>query len=169
MDAEQARAYLLRLPNVVETMQWGDNLLFWVGDKAIGGKMFVLLNLDGEGKAVTSFAAGAERFADLVEREGLFPAPYMARIFWVAAQRWDVMLRSEWEAEFAAAHTLTSAKLPARTRTILAMPPAERRKLVAERKRLLAAKLAASTVSAKPRKDHVPKPSQARLQPRGGL
>ena len=40
MDAERVREYLLQLPHVVETMQWGANLVFWVGDKAIGGKMF---------------------------------------------------------------------------------------------------------------------------------
>ena len=52
MDAERAREYLLRLPHVVETMQWGANLVFWVGDKAIGGKMFAVLNLDDDQKAV---------------------------------------------------------------------------------------------------------------------
>ena len=31
MDAERLRAYLLTLPHVVETMQWGANLMFWVG------------------------------------------------------------------------------------------------------------------------------------------
>jgi hypothetical protein len=31
MDAERLRAYLLTLPHVVETMQWGANLVFWVG------------------------------------------------------------------------------------------------------------------------------------------
>ena len=35
MDSERLRAYLLTLPHVVETMQWGANLVFWVGDKAI--------------------------------------------------------------------------------------------------------------------------------------
>ena len=39
MDAERLRAYLLTLPHVAETMQWGANLVFWAGDKAIGGKM----------------------------------------------------------------------------------------------------------------------------------
>src|ERR1035441_9602852 len=46
MDAERLRAFLLTLPHVAETMQWGANLVFWVGDKAVGGKMFALLNLD---------------------------------------------------------------------------------------------------------------------------
>jgi hypothetical protein len=42
MDVERLREYLLRLPHVVETMQWGANLVFWVGDKAIGGTRDVL-------------------------------------------------------------------------------------------------------------------------------
>ena len=49
MDAERLRVFLLTLPHTAETMQWGANLVFWVGDKAIGGKMFALLNLDEPG------------------------------------------------------------------------------------------------------------------------
>jgi predicted DNA-binding protein (MmcQ/YjbR family) len=75
MDAERLREYLLQLPHVVETMQWGANLVFWVGDKAIGGKMFALLNLDDDQKAVLSFAAGPERYAELLETEGSFSRP----------------------------------------------------------------------------------------------
>ena len=73
MDAERAREYLLRLPHVVETMQWGANLVYWVGDKAIGGKMFAVLNLDDDHMAVFSFAAGPERYAELWKRRGCFP------------------------------------------------------------------------------------------------
>ncbi|HEX3435717.1 MAG TPA: MmcQ/YjbR family DNA-binding protein, partial [Pseudacidobacterium sp.] len=62
MDAERLREFLLKLPYVEETMQWGANLVFWAGDKAIGGKMFALTNLDGVGKGVLSFAAGPERY-----------------------------------------------------------------------------------------------------------
>ena len=89
MDAETARAFLLKLPHVAETHQWGDNLVFWVGDKAIGGKMFCLVNLSGGDHGVVSYSAGPERYAELVERDGLKPAPYMARIHWVAAERWS--------------------------------------------------------------------------------
>ena len=39
MDAEIVREYLLKLPDVEETMQWGANLVFWVGDKSIGGNV----------------------------------------------------------------------------------------------------------------------------------
>jgi predicted DNA-binding protein (MmcQ/YjbR family) len=139
MDAERARKFLLKLPHVVETMQWGDNLVFWVGDKAIGGKMFVLVNLDGSERGVISYAAGPERFAELVEREGIVPAPYFARIFWVAVEHWGVLRDREWEAELAAAHAITLAKLPKGVREVLALPERARAKLIAERRKALAA------------------------------
>jgi len=143
MDAERVRAFLLGLPHVVETMQWGNNLVFWVGDKAIGGKMFALANLDGDGRAVISYTAGPERYAELLEIEGVIPAPYMARIFWVAVERWGVFRQPQWESELRAAYEITLAKLPPRTRAALAMPLKEQKTLLRERKALLAKRAAA--------------------------
>jgi predicted DNA-binding protein (MmcQ/YjbR family) len=140
MDAESAREFLLTLPYAVETQQWGDNLVFWVGDKAIGGKMFCLLNLAADTQGVVSYSAGAERFDELLEREGLRPAPYMARIFWVAAENWGVWRNVEWQEEFCKAATLTYAKLPKGVKEKLALPAKEHAKLVAARRKLLAAK-----------------------------
>ena len=132
------RAMVLKLPHVAETMQWGANLVFWVGDKAIGGKMFALVNLDADGRGVISYAAGPERYAELLERDGVSPAPYLARAHWVAVERWDVFRQTEWQSEMEAAHALIAAKLPKRTRDVLAMPAGERKRMIAERKALLA-------------------------------
>lgn len=143
MDAERARAFLLSLPHVVETEQWGNNLVFWVGDKAIGGKMFALIDLDGEGHGKISYAAGAERYAELIEKDGLFPAPYMARIYWIAAERWDVFRNTEWQEELRAAHAITLAKLPPKVHRALALPPKELKQLV-EKQTLLREKKAAA-------------------------
>jgi predicted DNA-binding protein (MmcQ/YjbR family) len=152
MDAERIRAYILTLPHAVETMQWGANLVFWVGDKTIGGKMFALVNLDGDDglernktSPVISYAAGPQRYSELLEIEGVIPAPYMARIYWVAVERWSVFRTTEWEQELSAAHTLTFNKLPPRTRAVLVMPPTRQKRLIADRKKLLAAKAAAKT------------------------
>ena len=138
MDAERLRAFLLKLPHVEETMQWGDNLVFWAGDKAIGGKMFALASLDGASKGVLSFHAGPDRYDELLENEGVIPAPYMARIFWVCLERWDALPQRELEALLTRAYELVFAKLPKCTKDVLAMPAAQRRKLIAERKKLLA-------------------------------
>jgi predicted DNA-binding protein (MmcQ/YjbR family) len=124
MDAERARAFLLTLPHVAETLQWGDNLVFWVGDKSIGGKMFALVNLSADAHGVISFAAGPERFAELIEIENLKPAPYLARAHWVAAERWDALRPTEWQSELRNAHAVVFAKLPKRTReTLLSAAP----------------------------------------------
>jgi predicted DNA-binding protein (MmcQ/YjbR family) len=138
MNIDSLRTFLLSLPHVEETMQWGDNLVFWVGDKAIGGKMFALANLDRDHNGVLSFPAGAERYHELLETEGVFPAPYLARIFWIALQRYDVFPSKELEKLLRTAHQLTFNKLPRRTRDVLAMPAPERKKLIAARKKLLA-------------------------------
>jgi predicted DNA-binding protein (MmcQ/YjbR family) len=125
---------------VVETEQWGDNLVYWVGDKAIGGKMFALLDLSGGQHGVASYSAGPERFAELVELDGLVPAAYMARIHWGAAERWGVLRNPEWEEELRAAHAITLAKLPKGVLAVLAMPERERAKVVVERRKVLAAR-----------------------------
>ncbi len=140
MDVERIQAFLLKLPHVEETMQWGANLVFWVGDKAIGGKMFALINLDADGGPLISYSAGPERYAELVEIDGIIPAPYMARIHWVAVERWSVFRPIEWEEQLTAAHDITYAKLPARTRATLSLPAKEQKRLVADRRKLLAAK-----------------------------
>jgi predicted DNA-binding protein (MmcQ/YjbR family) len=138
MDSESARAFLLRLPHVEETLQWGNNLVFWVGDKAIGGKMFALMNLDADSNGVLSFAAGPEGAAELLEIDGIFPAPYLARAHWVAMERWNGLRTSELEARLRAARDIVEARLPKRTRDVLAMPPGERKKLIATRRKELA-------------------------------
>jgi len=138
MDSETTRAFLLRLPLVEETLQWGNNLVFWVGDKVIGGKMFALLNLDADSNGVLSFAAGPEGAAELLEIDGIFPAPYLARAHWVAMERWNAWRVSELQARLRAARDIVEAKLPKRTRDVLAMPSSERRKLIAARRKELA-------------------------------
>jgi predicted DNA-binding protein (MmcQ/YjbR family) len=116
MDVERLREFLLKLPHVAETVQWGNNLVFWVGDKTIGGKMFALADLDGGEKGVLSFAAGPELFVELVEKEGILPAPYLARAYWVALESWDALRSSELEDLLKHAHSLVYAKLSKRTR-----------------------------------------------------
>ena len=138
MDAEHLRAFLLKLPHVEETMQWGANLVFWAGDKAIGGKMFALANLDDDGRGVLSFAARPERYNELLENEGVIPAPYLARAHWVCFERWDALPQRELEALLTLGYELIFAKLPKRTKDLLALPAAQRRKLIADRKKQLA-------------------------------
>jgi len=142
MDAERMREYLLGMPDVIEATQWG-NLIYWVGPQVVGGKMFAMLDPDMSHGLVMSFPAGEEHFQELAELEGVVPAPYMARIFWVGVERWESFKNAEWEAELRASYELTRARLPAMAKKVLAMPKVEQKKAVAERKRVLAERDAA--------------------------
>jgi predicted DNA-binding protein (MmcQ/YjbR family) len=127
MDAERARTFLLTLPYVVETgsetRRWGDKLVFRVGAEADGGKMFAQFDFEEDGPAVLSFAAGPEGFRELLERDGVVPAPYRARIYWVALEGWDVLPRAELQELLRRAHALTYAKLPKRVRELIGSRP----------------------------------------------
>ena len=52
MDNERIREICLGLLHGTEAVGWGHHLVFWVGDKAIGGKMFALIHLDDAGTGV---------------------------------------------------------------------------------------------------------------------
>ena len=146
MNLEAARRLLLSLSHVDETSQWGDNLLFWVADKAIGGKMCAIISLSSQPAspaspfAIISYPTTPDRFADLLEIEGFTPARYLARLHWVSAASWSVLRTPEWEQELRSAHALTLAKLSPRTRKILTLPKTEQNRIVAERKALEASK-----------------------------
>lgn len=139
MDNERIRAICMAMPGVAETVNWGHHLVYWVGDRDIGGKMYASTDLDGSGVGVLSFHCGAERFHELLEKDGIRPTPYSAKNFWVTLERWDALRPREIEDELKRAYALIHEKLPKRTQAVLVLPEKERAKLVRDRKRLLAA------------------------------
>jgi predicted DNA-binding protein (MmcQ/YjbR family) len=142
MDNERIREICLALPHVTETIGWGHHLVYWVGDRDIGGKMFASTDLDGSGVGVLAFHCGPERFHELLEIEGIRPTPYSAKHFWVTLERWDVLRPRQIHDELARAHALIYEKLPPRTKTILALPEKDRAQVIRDRKKFLAAKAA---------------------------
>jgi predicted DNA-binding protein (MmcQ/YjbR family) len=101
----------------------------------LGGKMFAVLNLDQDQEAIFSFPAGPERYADLLESQDVIPAPYLARAHWVAIRHLGVFRASELEEHLKIAHGLVYAKLPKRTRDVLALSPSAQKKLLKEKKK----------------------------------
>ncbi len=140
MDNERIREICLALPHARETVNWGHHLVYWAGDRDIGGKMFAMIDLDGTGIGVLWFHCGAERFHELLEREGIIPAPHLARAHWIAVERWDILRPREIEDELKRAHTLIFEKLAPKTKAILAMAEKDRIKAIRDRKKVLAAK-----------------------------
>ena len=134
----------MALPHVAETVNWGHHLVYWAGDREIGGKMFAMTDLDGTGTGVLWFHCGAERFHELLEVEGIMASPYLAKAHWVTLERWDALRPREIEEELRRARDLIFEKLPKRTKAVLALPERERKKAISARKKELKARAGAN-------------------------
>jgi predicted DNA-binding protein (MmcQ/YjbR family) len=111
MDIEQIHAYCLSFPHVTEVVLWGNDLVF-----KIGGKMFAVIGLDPTSGHCMSFKCTPEKFAELIEEEGVVPAPYVARYHWVALERFNALSEKELKTLLRTAYDLVLAKLPKRAR-----------------------------------------------------
>jgi len=149
VDNERIRAICMAMPHVRETLNWGHHLVYWVCDREIGGKMFAMTDLDNSDVGVLSFHCGAERFHELLERDGIRATSYSAKNFWITLERWGALRPLEIEEELGRAYALVFAKLPRRTRDVLAMPEKERATVIRERKKMKAAKAKAPRGSGK--------------------
>ena len=111
MSVEWIRRCCKGFPHATEQVQWGDNLVF-----KIGGKMFAVTSLE-PGALLVSFKCTAENFAELTERPGVIPAPYLARAQWVALESEDAMPPAEVKKLLRESYELVLEKLPKKIRT----------------------------------------------------
>jgi predicted DNA-binding protein (MmcQ/YjbR family) len=114
MDMESVHDYCRSLPHSTENVQWGDDLCFRVADK-----IFAVMSLDPASPNRLSLKCAPERFEELLELDGIVPAPYMARNKWVALRRLDAVPPAELRALLRASYDLVYAKLPKRVRVEL--------------------------------------------------
>ncbi|HEX7723883.1 MAG TPA: MmcQ/YjbR family DNA-binding protein [Pyrinomonadaceae bacterium] len=107
MDIETTHTYCLSFPHVTEEVLWGNDLVF-----KIGGKMFAVIGLDPASDHCMSFKCTPEKFAELIERNGILPAPYVARYHWVALESFDALREKELKALLHNSYDLVIEKLP---------------------------------------------------------
>ena len=106
MTIETLRTFCRSLPGVTEDVKWGSDPCF-----SVAKKMFVAVNLEPPHQI--GFKCTPESFAELVERPGIIPAPYMARNLWVEEQSLgETLTRRELEALVRTSYDLVVAKLP---------------------------------------------------------
>jgi predicted DNA-binding protein (MmcQ/YjbR family) len=106
-DVEWIRKLCLSLAGATENLQWGETLCF-----KVRGKLFVTMHLS-EGKLPpVVFKCTPEKFHDLIEIEGISPAPYVGRYKWVLLANSNVLPTSELEALICQSYELVVAKAP---------------------------------------------------------
>ena len=108
MNLQRIREYCLSLPDATEQIQWGKDLVF-----KVGGKMFCVATTEPvrPPKVALSFKCDDETFADLVERDGVIPAPYMAQHKWVAPEQFDTLGDKELKKLIERAYEIVKAKV----------------------------------------------------------
>jgi predicted DNA-binding protein (MmcQ/YjbR family) len=110
MNLEKLRKHCLSFPGATEQIQWGADLVF-----KVGGKMFAVAATEPTSH-VLSFKCSDEGFAELLENDGVTPAPYLARAKWVALERFDALSDREIQDRIAAAYRIVFGKLTGKER-----------------------------------------------------
>jgi len=114
MDIESVRKYCLSFPRVTEEVLWGNDLVF-----KIGGKMFAVIGLDATSDHCMSFKCTPEKFAELSEKKGIAPAPYVARYHWIALERFDALSEKELKGLLRNSYDMVFEKLPKKMKSQL--------------------------------------------------
>ena len=94
------------LKGVTQDIKWEDHLCF-----NVGAKMFLITSPDKIPHSA-SFKAEPDDFETLCQREGIIPAPYLARYKWVQIDDINRLGPSEWQQYLAKSYSLVFNKLP---------------------------------------------------------
>jgi len=113
MNVDWIRARCLSFPHATEQITWGSDLTF-----RVAGKIFAVAALE-PARVWLCFKCSPEAFAELTERPGIIPAPYLARAHWVALENRDALPQQELSGLLNQAYELIFGKLPKRARQTL--------------------------------------------------
>jgi predicted DNA-binding protein (MmcQ/YjbR family) len=113
MNIDQLRKLCLGFPGATEQTVWEGDLTFKVANK-----MFAHTVLE-VAPVWLSFKCSPENFAELTERAGVIPAPYLARAQWVALETRDALPFEELAGLLRQSYDLVVRKLPRKTRELL--------------------------------------------------
>ena len=102
------------LRGATEDVKWGDDLIFSIGNKMFAG--FPILGGDPFGFKVDPLV-----FTSLVGHNGIEPARYMARHFWVTVTDRKLVPLATLKDLLADAHRIVGAKLPRKTQQALGL------------------------------------------------
>jgi predicted DNA-binding protein (MmcQ/YjbR family) len=103
-------------------MQWGEDLCF-----KVNGKIFAVVELSKGKLAPICFKCTPEKFHELLEVDGIAPAPYVGRYKWVLLERASILTSEELEDLIRQSYELVVAKAPRKKKSARNKPTAKRR------------------------------------------
>ncbi|HVE48795.1 MAG TPA: MmcQ/YjbR family DNA-binding protein [Casimicrobiaceae bacterium] len=105
------RKHCASLPGATRDIKWGADECY-----SVGGRMFAVFGIEGGKARGVSFKVDDERFLELTDRDGVIPAPYLARAHWVLLERGNALPVKEAKALLARSHALVAARLTKKAR-----------------------------------------------------
>lgn len=124
-DVDWIRSLGLSLPEATENIQWGEDLCF-----KVRGKIFTTVVLSDGRFPRLCLKCTSEKFDELLEREGIRPAPYVGRYKWVLLENSNVLPAEELEELIRQSYQLVASKAPPRNGSVRkTSKPQPRRKI----------------------------------------
>lgn len=113
MRLDRLRTFALSLPHTTWVKQWGEHLVF-----KIGGKMFLIVSLDGDLMAGCIFKCTPADYSRLIaETDGAVPAGHnLFKSHWVELEDPDALSEIQLTAQVRRAYELVKAGLPRKIR-----------------------------------------------------
>jgi predicted DNA-binding protein (MmcQ/YjbR family) len=105
MNIESLREFCLSLPHATEDVKWGADICF-----SIGGKMFCVSGFSQP--LHVSLKVNDEEFEEVSSRQGIAPAPYLARYKWALISEDAGLTDKQWKHYIAQSYELIKGKLP---------------------------------------------------------
>lgn len=110
MNLDKLRTLCMSMPGATEGLKWEDHICFMVTDK-----MFCITSEHGG----ASLKVSPEDFETLTERDGIIPAPYMARNMWIYIDKFSALKPKEWEHYVQQSYRIIRSKLPKKVQAAL--------------------------------------------------
>ena len=116
MRLDRLKVFVLALPHTTIVKQWGENLVC-----KIGGKMFLIISLDGDTMEGCAFKCTPADYARLTtEIDGIIPARYnMFKSHWVQLEDPDALPEARLKEHIRIAYALVKAGLPRKLQATL--------------------------------------------------
>jgi predicted DNA-binding protein (MmcQ/YjbR family) len=120
MRLDQLKAHVLSFPHATFVKQWGENLVF-----KIGGRMFLIVSLDGEIIDGCAFKCTPADYARLTaEVDGVTPASHnLFKSHWVQVEDIPALPESEFKHLLRVSYDLVKGRLTKKAQAALDGPP----------------------------------------------
>jgi predicted DNA-binding protein (MmcQ/YjbR family) len=105
VDTAEIEKLCKSLKGTTKDIKWGNDLCY-----SVGKKMYCVTSLKGDQSI--SFKTSEEIFGELIERDGIIPAPYAARYYWVLIQDLKAIRTKELKQCIQESYRMVFEKLP---------------------------------------------------------